>query len=268
MCADTCSSSARCEVRDCLARHREQRGKCATGQDSRRNLSHDRRASSYTDSMKTVVLVGFSCAGKTTVGKAVKARWGVEVRESDVTIASPESQGEPHPGDPHVYKVFFAHGRERALELIEQREREFLRELKPSSAAQLVVTGPAVPSRIPDWEDMIARVRPEFVYLELTPDEALGGLFERRATHAAIPDVARHPLFGSWDEGVTTYHVDGAWRAYTPAEALVNVTEAMRQLRVMYEAATPAANRFAVVGRDDPAAKEELVCRVGSLLGY
>src|SRR5438309_440172 len=118
--------------------------------------------------MATVVLLGYSCAGKSTIVKEVLDRWPqVEGLDSDAWVA------EPYGG--HIYNVFFRLGRLAALHQIAHREREFLDSLLPVETARLIAAGPSLPSRENQWSAFVGRVQPEFIYLTLTAEEALAG---------------------------------------------------------------------------------------------
>src|SRR5437879_4487651 len=110
--------------------------------------------------MSTVVLIGYSTAGKSTVLKTAKERWPtISTMEPDEAVA-----GGRHD---HVFDLFIQMGRKDALALIEPRERELLRSLMPSEYPRLIAAGPAVPRHDADWSAFVARVQPEVVYIQL-----------------------------------------------------------------------------------------------------
>jgi shikimate kinase len=195
--------------------------------------------------MPTVVLLGFSCSGKSTVVEQTTKKQlnTVESKDSDEWVA------EPYGG--HIYDIFFGLGRQEALRVIERREREFLLSFTPSTTRCLIAAGPAVPSRDPEWQSFVARVQPEFLYLELTPDEALTRLRKRRRHHSEDPRLANQLGFGSWDEGVLTRETDGVWRDVSDAEALANIRRHMSLLVERYEALTPDPKRRLAAGTPD-----------------
>src|SRR4051812_11038544 len=92
--------------------------------------------------LPTIVLMGFSCAGKSTILREASLRWpAVRTIDSDEHIA--ESFGG------HIYNTFLEFGRERALDLIEAGERNLLNSLMDEESPRLLAAGPALPSRDP-----------------------------------------------------------------------------------------------------------------------
>ena len=144
----------------------------------------------------------------------------------------------------HIYNMFFELGRSAALVQIEARERAFLSSLEPTDAPRLIAMGPAVPSRHPQWQDFCDRVRPTFIYLDQSAGDVLTALRKRRADHAADPNIANHPLFGSWDDDVTTADSGGGWVEVGDAEALANVRRHMRQLEAIYKRYTDPSHVY------------------------
>ena len=64
--------------------------------------------------MPTVVLIGFSCAGKSNVAAAARKRWGSDITtlDSDDWIAA---QHQDNMIGKHIYGLFLKLGREAAL---------------------------------------------------------------------------------------------------------------------------------------------------------
>jgi len=190
----------------------------------------------------TVLLLGYSCAGKSTIVREVRDRWPeVEGLDSDDWVAEPYGA--------HIYEVFFRLGRLAALDQIAYREGLFLDALEPVDGPRVIAAGPALPSR-KEWTAFVGRVQPTFVYLELTPEEELIALRGRRAKHADTPGIAGHRLFGSWDEGLTTIRQPGpTWADVDDAEALENIRREMRQLVAIYEQHTDVEHRYSKEAR-------------------
>lgn len=92
---------------------------------------------------KTVVLIGYSCSGKSEVGKAVKKACAsrnisLDYRDSDEEIARMY-------GDGSIAGIFISQGRPKAMQIIETAEASFLDSFVYSSVARLVVTGDLSP---------------------------------------------------------------------------------------------------------------------------
>lgn len=187
--------------------------------------------------MTTVVLLGYSCAGKSRIAGEVCKRWPtVESLDSDAMIA------EPYGG--HIYQMFFSLGRAGALDQIERSENDFLDSVSPSDNSRVIAAGPNLPNRV-RWPSFVRRVDPTFIYLVLTPEEECEALLARRAQHSRDPAIAKNPLFGSWDEGLTTSHqADGVWKELDQSTALQNIETEMAPSTLLYERYTPVQSRF------------------------
>lgn len=209
--------------------------------------------------MPIVVLLGFSCAGKTTVLEAAKERWpDLQTLDTDREIAGGGD-------DDHIYDLFIESGR-AAVHKIGRRENRLLASISPTDVPLLIAAGPALPSRS-EWVPFVARCHPVCVHFEMTPEDVLEGLQRRRERHEAI-GCGNRPNFGSWDEDVTTRSTpDGAWVLVDRATALANVERHMDGLIPRYEAASrfrwPIAERHGPNGR--PA--ESLMLQLSELLG-
>jgi shikimate kinase len=219
----------------------------------------------------TVVLVGFSCSGKSSLIDEVR-EWDddVELLDSDKEVAKGYvAKGYDNEG--HIFQMFLDLDRLDALNVIKRREREFLDQLPTTTTKpRLIAAGPALPSRDPEWTNFKERVGPSFIYLEITPQQALERLRKRRERHqATLPDdVVNHERFGSWDQHVTTELApDGRWHEVDDAMALSNIQDAMRLLVEMYESLTPDPdhrfNQARLSGED----RAELVGLLKRLLG-
>jgi shikimate kinase len=183
--------------------------------------------------MRTIVLIGLSCVGKSTIAEMVKSRIDVEVVDSDAIVSEPSGG--------NIYKIFLEHGRKDALKIIESRERQFLRGFTPlTDRPCLVAAGPALVSREPEWSEFVERVQPQFVYLYQRPDQVLTGLRRRRSGHLEDGSIAEHPNFGCWDEMVTTAPTgDGRWEEVDDETALVNIEREAKLLTDLFDVCRP-----------------------------
>lgn len=95
--------------------------------------------------MGTVVLLGFSTAGKSTILKEFSKLHGgkVEAIDTDKRIAELDHG--------HIYDIFFERVseayREAALKYIERREGEVLDNISATSKPRLIAAGPSIPWR-------------------------------------------------------------------------------------------------------------------------
>lgn len=147
--------------------------------------------------MSTVVIIGYSASGKSTIGDEVRKRWRktngnlLEYRDSDAEIGAKF--------DGHIYNAYLKEDYDVALELIEHREREFLDSLGLTQTPRLVVPGPNVPLRLPEWRRFLDRVEPVVYHFTVTPEMCrlrLAGREEKIARNHGSS-----PRFGSWNNG-------------------------------------------------------------------
>jgi shikimate kinase len=214
----------------------------------------------------TVALLGLSTAGKSTVLRHFTDIMGdsVDTRDSDA-IMSQEFGG-------HIYLLFSAlvegRDREKALAHIERSENEILASLQPQAKPRLIAFGPAVPSRS-EWGSFIERVNPVVFQLELSVDEVLIGLAERRARHLRA-GLEPLPGFGSWDEDVTTEY-DSDSERWVPIvndrTVHANISRHTRALADMYHAAAGAENTYSARRlMTDSAYQQDFYARVSAAL--
>ena len=147
--------------------------------------------------MKSVVLLGFSTTGKSSIIKRFTEKYGNHLTaiDSDAVVS------EPYGG--HIYKLFLSlregTSTRRALDEIAKREKDFLRNVGDLDRPLLIAVGPAVPSREPEWHNFVTRVRPCCFYLKKTAEDVLDGLRNRRNKHSSDQSLAIDPGFGCWD---------------------------------------------------------------------
>ena len=221
------------------------------------SIHHDDRRLRQTHNVPTVVLLGYSCAGKSTIADDVCERWPeVDSQDSDRWVSKPY-------GD-HIYNMFIQLGRDNALSKIEQREGEFLDSLLPVDGPRIIAAGPALPSR-PQWSSFVRRVQPTFVYLVMSEEEELDALERRRIKHLAIPAIAGSRLFGSWNQDLTTRYDNGRWVLVDRSTALANIRREMAKLVDIYESHAEPEHTYTQDERWGPKLPE-VVDEVGHLL--
>lgn len=99
----------------------------------------------------TLVLVGFSCSGKTSTADALGRHLATaEVADSDKWI-------ERHIGCSSISNIHYTYGRARALELIETAEQRFLTSRRRTAGLEVIAAGPFVPTREPQWRSFVTR---------------------------------------------------------------------------------------------------------------
>lgn len=182
--------------------------------------------------MGTVVLMGYSTSGKSTILRNLKSKLKdrLEVVDTDEEIA-----GE----DEHIYNVYLRRtegsNRQGALVHIKEQEEQILNSLDPQDAPRLIAAGPALPSRTEAWDSFVARVKPVCFYLEITAQEVREGLCWRRCKHLELVEIRDDPSFGCWDEGTTTEYKDGRWVVVNREKAIANIEREMSPLVKIYE---------------------------------
>lgn len=202
--------------------------------------------------MTTLVLVGFSCSGKTTISNALaESVPGLDRFDTDEWVAK-------HNGVEHIWELPYRYGRRVALQRIAQSERFFLR-THVADGTQIIAAGPFVPTHTDDWERFVTRTDAKVVLITISPAEATKRLLKRR--QSMIDDTAinsDHPMFGSWDDGVTTERLtpDGSWTLRSQTDSEDSVTDLIASLRTIYQA-TPGG-LFATLDSQDATAVETL----------
>ena|ERR1035437_1304456 len=213
--------------------------------------------------MNCVVLLGFSTTGKSSILRDFRERHG----EAVDTLDSDEQVSQPDGG--HVYNVFrrFRAGPNTApsIQVIERREREFLRTARPAAKPLLLASGPFLPIREPEWSGFVDRVRPVFFYLQKSPEEVLEGLLERRRRHSQDRPLAQDPGFGCWDQDVITAYRNGRWVEVPRGQALENVRKHMAGMVAIYERL--AAQTVAWQERQTEAGRKRLNSAICQSLG-
>ena len=144
------------------------------------------------NSVPVAILIGYSTTGKSTLAKAFAepARAGtIKVLDTDKLISS------DHGG--HIYTIFLelvqGSNRDAALKYIEDGERSFLTSFSPLKPT-LIVAGPNVVIRTPQWSDFCHRVTPLAFYLQIEAAEVYDGLKHR--DEAASIEIGDHPALG------------------------------------------------------------------------
>lgn len=212
--------------------------------------------------MGTVVLLGYSTAGKSSILNHFKSVMGNRIE----TIDSDSEMSKEYGG--HIYLLYSTlvegQDRNKALACIEDRENAILRWFQPAPRPRLIAFGPAVPSRH-EWEGFLKRIRPTVFYLELSECEVQEGLRLRRDKH--IRDgLESLPAFGSWDEDVvTTYDEDSErWVPINNDKKVYsNIQRHMSGLMPLYsEAACPERTFLARKLRESKEYQQECFSKV------
>jgi hypothetical protein len=176
--------------------------------------------------MPSVVLTGFSTVGKSTLGKRLEDEFGTQITllDSDVYVA------EKHHG--HIYNIFYemtvGSNTQAAMNYILARQDEFLKGIADAAHPQVVIAGPWL-HRSAFWKPFVDRLKPTCILITISPEKATDGLLRRRKAHEDS-EVGLNPLFGCWDNGVTTkYSLQKCrWIQIPYSDAVTNVSRLMK----------------------------------------
>jgi len=180
---------------------------------------------------KTVALVGFSCSGKSTLGKRILNAFKQSALGPLIYCDSDDEIGEPFGG---IAELYMNLGYDAALKYVGEKERAFLNALQPSGAPRLVVPGPNVVLRDPEWQGFLRRVQPIIYYLTISLGECYRRL--RRRDTAAMKKYAGKANAGCWNRGVFR-NENGA--EFSEAEAKSHLESNMQIQLGLYKAANP-----------------------------
>jgi shikimate kinase len=181
--------------------------------------------------MATVVLVGFSTTGKSTILRKIDDRPGglVNTIDTDQLVARDFSG--------HIFNIYLelveGKDRSKALRYIEMREEDMLASLEVGLNPSLIAAGPSLPIR-KNWEVFCARLNPTCIFLNKSPEQIFEGLMKRRATHEKNKSIVESAAFGSWDEDLTTVFCNGKWVLVTRGEAVRNIQKHLNQRLGLY----------------------------------
>lgn len=197
--------------------------------------------------MAVVVLVGFSCAGKSsildplekqlekTLSEEQKSEFGVLDTDKEITKTDYPDGG--------IYSVFLEKtvgaDSSAALHYIAQREKQIL--LSPGLKKYAVVAaGPMLLSHSSEWKSFCEANRPEIFWLKLSPKRTLERLKarqERYKTKLFNGNVAsEHSNFGCWNDQILTRYDQETkqWISTDEATQLDKITEFMKYFADKY----------------------------------
>jgi len=173
---------------------------------------------------KHLLLIGFSCTGKTGLGRSV---FGDErIIDSDDSILAWIGRAKGTKVD-HIYELYMSAGREQATHWIEEAEEALIDTWAADSQKKIISLGPGFPLRV-NWSRL--RAAGEVVLFRLDPDAIYDRLTARRdAIFAECPEAAKHD---TWDVGVM---VDENRNKYSRADAVANITRLLTEREGYYK---------------------------------
>ncbi len=178
--------------------------------------------------MSTVILIGFSCAGKSTLRKGLTRWMRVQSIERKIEFVDTDDQiaGE----EDAIYRLFITRVRKNgdrteAIQFIEDQENTFLRTFTSASPDCIIAAGPLLPLRT-EWPEFLKRTQAKCVWLTITPERAYK---ELRARQESLGNkmidgkkLSQHWQYGCWNDGVVTYFHDSnrRWQLYFEDECI------------------------------------------------
>lgn len=193
--------------------------------------------------MSIVILIGFSCSGKSTLRKRL-VRWmkenaierQIQFEDTDDVIAGEEDA---------IYRVFLNRvkrngDRSEAMKFIQLQERKFLTTFAPSKPDCMIAAGPMLPL-YPEWDSFVKRMDASCVWLTIKPEKAYWELRARQDGHANKTidgkKLSEHWQFGCWNEGVVTYFHDSNrnWKLDLEEKCIENVSQLIALWSEVYQ---------------------------------
>jgi shikimate kinase len=176
---------------------------------------------------KTVILIGFSTAGKSHYLKTISELnpFPINHLDSDKFVATEY--------DEHIFNIFMKLGRDKAIQHIETKERDFIKLLPLQTKPTLVAAGPWLVIR-DGWESYYNTCKPHVIYLSKSAITTFADLCKRKDKQRDILDK-NNPHFGSWDHDVTTQKIDGRYQDLPEAEALQKIKKLIYDTDKIYK---------------------------------
>jgi len=200
--------------------------------------------------MKTIVLMGFSTAGKSSISRLLeenpKYNELIDFKDSDKYIAS-----QFDPIKPNIYKIFLnltkvsiqnniiVIDRAEVFEYINKKAKEFLRKLltinSTSKKCRIKAGCPFLNSdNNNEWSEFIKTAKPDYILLKITAQRAYKKLIERHISQSKNPEICNHPNFGSWDLGVTKAFDTNRFKLLREEDALNNIISLINSVEPAY----------------------------------
>lgn len=171
---------------------------------------------------KHLLFIGFSCTGKTSLGKQV---FGDDVIDSDDAILDWIEKTRQEKYD-HIYEVYMRVGRQAALRLIAEGEEALIRQWTADPQRKIISLGPGFPLRS-NWGQLRAV---SYVVLFQRSSEAIYESLRKRRKEIfrSCPEAREHD---NWDVGVM---VDEQRRPYTREQAIAKINQLLGERKAYY----------------------------------
>ena len=171
-----------------------------------------------------LLLIGFSCTGKTSLGQ--KAFGEDTVLDSDDELRTWIGNKEGLHFD-HVYEIYMKLGRDRALLLIEEAEKALVDRWADDTSPMIISLGPGFPFR-----DNWARLRAisHVVLFKRLPHDIHKSMKERR--NEIFVSCREAKKYDNWDVGVI---VDEHQREFSQTNAISNIQQLLNERERYYK---------------------------------
>lgn len=194
--------------------------------------------------MGVVVLIGFSCAGKSRILEPLKEYISEKGLPKPHEVDTDKKITElDYPGG-GIYSVFLdktvEDNTEPAIEYIVRREKEVLKELLNLESPAIVAAGPLILQRQPEWKEFVSKHKPRIVWLRLNPRRTVLGLKHREGRYKdrsfnGLP-ASTHSSFGSWNKNIlNTYDSESkTWKSLDELKQIEATTSYMKYFAETY----------------------------------
>lgn len=171
-----------------------------------------------------LLLIGFSCTGKTSLGE--KAFEDRSVLDSDDEVLAWIENATGNRFD-HIYQVYMGFGRDKALTLIANAEQALIAKWALDSHCKIISLGPGFPLH-QNWSEL--RAISHVVLFRRSAKRIYDSLKKRRS--GIFRDCPEAKRFDNWDVGVI---VDSDRREYSPQVAIANIRRLLAERERYYQ---------------------------------
>ncbi len=173
---------------------------------------------------KHLLLIGFSCTGKTTLAKRVFEKDMILDSDGEVRRLVEINQGKEFK---HIYRIYMELGHAKANQLIEQSEKDLINRWVTDRKKKVLSLGPGFPLR-DNWKDL--RCKNYVVLLRRSPDGIYEGFKKRREN--TFNECPQAKDYDNWDVNVL---VDDQRKEFPRDRAIMNIKGLLEERENFYE---------------------------------
>ena len=185
--------------------------------------------------MKTVVILGFSTTGKSSILDYFRENFNNKVDCLDTDSIVSKSYNN------HIYNIFLELyetidpiDRFRPINYIENAEDQLLIELcKDTIKPRLIAAGPFIPIR-PNFKKFNDYVKPDYYFLKTDPEKVYQGLMYRHKVQIE-KGLDKYSHFGCWDHNVTKVYKNGKYEMLPKDKAIENISRHLDSMQKIYK---------------------------------